>query len=250
MKTIQVKQPRAFTLIELLVAIGIIGVLAALLLSVLQQGKKAAGSVQCVSNLRQIISAWELFGTDHNQRSLAIGANLSIPDPKGVYVGWASQLRPYLGNKSDDLLMCPAANQANTTNHYGSTLQPWYSTSWNNSRSFVCSYSFSGWWYSDFSSFDTWPPDAVYYPVYIYNNTYPVFADGTWIDGGRAALPVNFTTGSSWSMVRHGGKGVNMAFPDGSVRLITMGQLYSTIILHPGDVINPSWIQQIPAAYQ
>jgi prepilin-type processing-associated H-X9-DG protein len=85
--------------------------------------------------------------------------------------------------------------------------------------------------------------------VYEYQGTYPVFSDGTWIDGGRASLPVNFSTGTSWSMARHG-KGVNMAFPDGSVRLVTMGQLYSAILLHPGDVINPSWIQQVPAEYQ
>ena len=59
---------RAFTLIELLFVMAIIGVLAALLLPVLNQGKARAQRIQCVSNLRQAGLAFHSFAHDHNGR--------------------------------------------------------------------------------------------------------------------------------------------------------------------------------------
>jgi len=59
---------RAFTLIELLCVMAIIGVLAALLLPVLSQGKARAQRIQCVSNLRQAGLAFHSFAHDHNGR--------------------------------------------------------------------------------------------------------------------------------------------------------------------------------------
>jgi prepilin-type N-terminal cleavage/methylation domain-containing protein len=48
------KEKFAFTLVELLVVIAIVGVLAALLLSVLSQTKKRALQIQCIGNLHQL----------------------------------------------------------------------------------------------------------------------------------------------------------------------------------------------------
>jgi len=58
----------AFTLIELLVVIAVIGILAALLMPVLDQAKVRARRVQCVNNLRETGIAFHLFANDHGEK--------------------------------------------------------------------------------------------------------------------------------------------------------------------------------------
>lgn len=94
---------KAFTLIELLVVVAIIGIVAALLLPTLGRAKRAAQTVACMSNLRQLGIALTLYVQDNNDRlpscALLPSVNTNLP---AITV----PLLPYLKNK--DVFRCPA----------------------------------------------------------------------------------------------------------------------------------------------
>ena len=84
-----------FTLIELLVVIVIIAILIALLLPALQQAKKTAESVQCMSNLKQQFTGLALYANDSDGLIPPIGQNFYSSGMPGYNGAWYSWLGSY-----------------------------------------------------------------------------------------------------------------------------------------------------------
>src|SRR3954452_13691888 len=85
---------RAFTIIELLVVIGIIGVLLAILLPVMEKVRHRGYIDACASNLRQLGQALAMYSNDNHGNfprtnyvlgaPLTIGTGVAAPDPFGA----------------------------------------------------------------------------------------------------------------------------------------------------------------------
>jgi prepilin-type N-terminal cleavage/methylation domain-containing protein/prepilin-type processing-associated H-X9-DG protein len=91
-----------FTLIELLVVIALIAILAAILFPVFAQAREKARQTACLSNLKQIGAAAQMYAQDYEERL----PGTELGQDEGEYF-WIEMLAPY--TKNQDIFNCPNA---------------------------------------------------------------------------------------------------------------------------------------------
>lgn len=104
---------RAFTLIELLVVLAIIALIAALLFPVISNAREAGRKTRCLSNLRQIGMAIQMYLSDYDE-TFPMNRFPDAQHPlshewgalQGSSYNWKRALLPYL--KSVQVLECPS----------------------------------------------------------------------------------------------------------------------------------------------
>lgn len=103
---------RGFTLIELLVVIAIIAILAAILFPVFARAREKARQSACLSNLKQIALAVQMYADDHDE---------VLPFYMGPWgQTWYDDIAPYMKNTA--ITVCPSKpewNQNHATDKVG-----------------------------------------------------------------------------------------------------------------------------------
>jgi prepilin-type N-terminal cleavage/methylation domain-containing protein/prepilin-type processing-associated H-X9-DG protein len=111
-----IRRTRGFTLIELLVVIAIIAILAAMLFPVFARARESARKIQCLSNVKNIAMAMQMYLTDYD----ALPPREHRPEVLDFFGGdtWCSYLaNPFMRTpvildeyvKNRDVWRCPSA---------------------------------------------------------------------------------------------------------------------------------------------
>ena len=109
LNVVRANRLEGFTLVELLIVIAVIALLSSLLLPVLASAKSRAMSIKCVSNLRQLALALNVYADDNKFYPLEFGSNANASSFFGYLssVQWNEELAFHAPGISN-CLACPA----------------------------------------------------------------------------------------------------------------------------------------------
>jgi prepilin-type N-terminal cleavage/methylation domain-containing protein/prepilin-type processing-associated H-X9-DG protein len=105
---------RGFTLTELMVVIGLIAMLVALFLPVLRKVRAAANTTVCLSNLRQMGSAWQLYVAENRGRLITFVQSSPPQTPSLAYDLYWPAIVERAGIRGS-AAFCPVATEFSAT---------------------------------------------------------------------------------------------------------------------------------------
>ena len=234
----------AFTLVELLVVIGIIAVMISILLPALSKARAAANDVVCMSNLRQWGLAWNMYC--NSNRGVPPDRSLDLvyqPAALKALPYWAGKLQPYIGDGAGKLLQCPSTNTDPEASGRGTAGSPWAELGKTyNGAPVTGGYGYNMCWYGDLYMYSNGrsPLNREWKKITNARNEQgPILmdcisVDTPWPDPWQ--WPISVVTGqvsngqfNRMMIGRHSrNRGINMVFPDGSVRFTGLVAAYAT----------------------
>lgn len=240
---------RGLTLVELLTVLGLIALLFSLFMPVLAKVRAAADAVGCLSQLRQMGTAWTMYAAENRGR-LPDYTSHSLVTPEAAWYGyWPGVLDRF--DVRGPALLCPAAREpaTNAANlGVGNVAHAWtgqYAYSGSPVRFDATTFRTSSYGYNARLTAGGgmgWGGGACGLGAVKNSSDTPVFMDCAYADVRPANFSVNFPAPpppdlrgeavtpdapNHWRILlgRHG-RGINVFMADGSARWVRLDDLY------------------------